>query len=602
MPLTPLASLVLGVLLSSAPDAPAAAPASEATPGTKGDYLPAPAPDNASFTDPRIHHDRFGFQKIWEAELPGETIDEWWLDRGSLYAETDRLDRQHLRLWSLDRESGIVKWQVALASAIRNRPVETKPYLFYESENHLYAVAIDKHSRTGREYGLPWLHLPLDWVGSPAPPPRLNGGFLPPSRPPILTGMHYGLIDVSGRMHSKWTGPPREWAAEDSTRIGLRTRDRNFFVSSQIAADYESPVHVFVGGYDDRLYAINVKSLQRDWKYTTGGDIRSEPLVRADKIYFLSEDGRLYLCDERWGERITRPFATENGIAGSMGIDGDILYLASSDFNLYALHRLSLELLTKFRAGVPLLEPPQGITHPEYGTRVYFRTSTGDFYCMKLARGGDRSYPRNDPKATNPDPFDPEGAQLVDQLVYPDKVTLRYRPRFWYQPPGQEGREIVWRLPGALRVIGVGQKRYPDLPRSLYILKEGNVLAAVNDDTGEVRWEYPLKDMSHVLPLVPDPSGVYPPILYMATRDGRAFAFMETYEWEKRRWEKALGDSRRETEEGRRFDEALRRYWTPDGLKRSEVQVMKEQDNLLRRMEKEVRGQQEEYETESWRR
>ncbi len=565
------------------------AQAQESTPDTREDYLPVPAPKDVPFTDPSVY-ERLGFIKLWESELPGETIDEWWMGRRSLMGETDKMDRKNLKLWSIERTSGIVKWQVPLEAPIRFRPVETTDWVFWESEHVLHGANIKRNPRTQKEVGILGFRYPLDWAAVTPPPTRLNNDLLPPSNPAYLSSLYQGVIASNGNYFNKHTGWFRSRANDDSVTRSLRAHDRNFYTSSPIAADFDNPVHVFIGSYDDRMYAINIQNRIRDWKFRTYGDIRAEPIVRGDKVYFISEDGRIYLCDERWGMSLNT-FRTENGIAGAMGVDGDILYVASSDTNLYALHRLSLELLTKFRTGVPLYASPQGITSPEAGTRVYFRSGVGEFTCLRLARGGSRLYPKDDQKAKTPDSTDADGAQFVESMDYGEKVEIRYRPRFIYNPPGGgPAQDHAWKIPGGLNVVGVGQKRYADSPRNVYVLKEGNILAAVNDDTGEIRWEYPLKEMSHILPLTPDENGVYQPILYMATRDGRAYAFMERYEMEKRRWEKAIKDNAREVEESRKFDQAVREIWSKEAREKAIKEGKEKEDNMLRRMEKELRG------------
>src|SRR4029077_6570969 len=51
---------------------------------------------------------------------------------------------------------------------------------------------------------------------------------------------------------------------------------------------------IYIGSYDNNLYALNPNGTQK-WKFTTGSFVQSSPAIGADgTIYFGSVDGHLY--------------------------------------------------------------------------------------------------------------------------------------------------------------------------------------------------------------------------------------------------------------------------------------------------------------------
>ena len=52
---------------------------------------------------------------------------------------------------------------------------------------------------------------------------------------------------------------------------------------------------VYVGSWDNKLYAINGKSGVKLWEFETGGDVRSSPAIGSDgTVYVGSDDNKLY--------------------------------------------------------------------------------------------------------------------------------------------------------------------------------------------------------------------------------------------------------------------------------------------------------------------
>ena len=97
-------------------------------------------------------------------------------------------------------------------------------------------------------------------------------------------------------------------------------------------ASIEHDGTIYIGSDDDSLYAINPNGTLK-WKYATGGNIESSPVVgKDDSIYFVSADDNLYaLTNEgarKWVYRLPCGFnsASKNGIA--LNDDGSIIVVS----------------------------------------------------------------------------------------------------------------------------------------------------------------------------------------------------------------------------------------------------------------------------------
>ena len=93
---------------------------------------------------------------------------------------------------------------------------------------------------------------------------------------------------------------------------------------------------IYVGSYDDNLYAINPDGTQK-WAFETGHNVKSSPAIGADgTIYIGSGDNNLYAINpdgtQKWA------FKTGNLVYSSPAIGADsTIYVGSWDEKLYAI-------------------------------------------------------------------------------------------------------------------------------------------------------------------------------------------------------------------------------------------------------------------------
>jgi outer membrane protein assembly factor BamB len=96
---------------------------------------------------------------------------------------------------------------------------------------------------------------------------------------------------------------------------------------------------IYVGSYDDKLYAINPNGTEK-WSFTTGYDVTSSPTIGSNgTIYVSSEDGKLYAISpdgtERWS--FATGFYNMGWSSPTIGFD-ETIYIGSRDNKLYAIN------------------------------------------------------------------------------------------------------------------------------------------------------------------------------------------------------------------------------------------------------------------------
>lgn len=97
---------------------------------------------------------------------------------------------------------------------------------------------------------------------------------------------------------------------------------------------------VFVGSYDNNLYALGLEDGKFLWKYATKGGIASSPTVFEGRIYFGSQDGKLYAVQADNGQLVWS-FRTQAAIYASPRCQFGHVFLGSDDRLFYAVNAQS---------------------------------------------------------------------------------------------------------------------------------------------------------------------------------------------------------------------------------------------------------------------
>ena len=136
---------------------------------------------------------------------------------------------------------------------------------------------------------------------------------------------------------------------------------------------------VYVGSYDNNMYAVKSSNGDFLWKYPTDGGIVSKPVVYDGNIYFGSEDRRLHVINARLGQ-INWTYYTDGPVRSSPCIAESHVFIGSDDGNMHAVNTLSGRRAWQLDAGAPVRSTPM-VEH-EY---VYFGTEAGELYCVDFS-------------------------------------------------------------------------------------------------------------------------------------------------------------------------------------------------------------------------
>jgi outer membrane protein assembly factor BamB len=159
---------------------------------------------------------------------------------------------------------------------------------------------------------------------------------------------------------------------------------------------------VFAGSADSKLYALNASDGEILWTFETGGSVNSTPLVTGGKVLFLSYDGFFYALNENTGEPIWKfktggesVFKVKDYFNGSFQPDfwdfylssatvkNGTVYFGSSDSNIYALDLETGEKKWSYFSGGSVHSSPaiweNSLVVGAWDSRVYcLDTETGD--------------------------------------------------------------------------------------------------------------------------------------------------------------------------------------------------------------------------------
>ncbi len=138
---------------------------------------------------------------------------------------------------------------------------------------------------------------------------------------------------------------------------------------------------VYIGAYDNNLYALDAKNGTFLWKYPTEAGIAATPFVFNDRVLIGSEDRLLYAVSVASG-RILWTCPTEGRIRSSARVEFEHAFFGSDDYRLYAVNVHSGRVVWKFEAVGPIRSTP--VVGDEI---VYVGSEDGHLYAVDLQNG-----------------------------------------------------------------------------------------------------------------------------------------------------------------------------------------------------------------------
>ncbi len=138
---------------------------------------------------------------------------------------------------------------------------------------------------------------------------------------------------------------------------------------------------VYVGVYDNNLYALSRENGEFLWKFPTSDGVGSSPCIYGDRVYVGSSDKHLYAINTRNG-RLSWRFETNGAIYSSPSAYFDHVFFGSDDNHFYAVHATHGRLAWKTHVYTAVRSSPFVDEN-----RVFFGTEGGYVYCLEITTG-----------------------------------------------------------------------------------------------------------------------------------------------------------------------------------------------------------------------
>ncbi|MGD9047532.1 MAG: serine/threonine-protein kinase [Anaerolineae bacterium] len=139
---------------------------------------------------------------------------------------------------------------------------------------------------------------------------------------------------------------------------------------------------LYVGSYDNNLYAVNAEDGSFVWKFPAEGGIASTACIHEDLVLVGSEDGKLYAISRQLGtEQWT--CATRGSIRSSAQVAYGHCFVGSDDGCLYAINVQTGRVVWQFQSAGPVRSTPLIVEE-----MIYIGSDDGYIYALDLRSGG----------------------------------------------------------------------------------------------------------------------------------------------------------------------------------------------------------------------
>ncbi len=141
---------------------------------------------------------------------------------------------------------------------------------------------------------------------------------------------------------------------------------------------------VYFGSENGKVYCLDAFTGDDIWNFSTNNEVDSTPAVVDGVVYVGSADKRLYAIDaetgdELWNHSLSSPLAP---ILSSPAVTHDKIFFGSQDRNLYAINATTHELEWSFPTGNDIWSSP-AVDWPY----VYIGSVDGKVYCVWANNG-----------------------------------------------------------------------------------------------------------------------------------------------------------------------------------------------------------------------
>ena len=251
---------------------------------------------------------------------------------------------------------------------------------------------------------------------------------------------------------------------------------------------------LYVGCYDNNLYALDSEDGKFLWKYATEGGLAASPAVYQASVFIGSEDNRLYCLSARNG-RLTWSYYCDGPVRGSPRVALDHIFFGSDDNHLHAVNVQTGRRVWRAEAGAAVRSTPAIADE-----RIYYGSEAGDFQCLDFT-GAVRWSFRAKRAITS-------GPTVSDGLVF-------FGSADWsaYALEAASGWS-VWRYRTNRPIISS-----PTVHRNtMFIGSSDDTLYALDAHSGKLRWRFDTEGQVNSSPLY------YNDAVYVGSVDGHIYS------------------------------------------------------------------------------
>lgn len=267
-------------------------------------------------------------------------------------------------VWALNADDGEFMWKYATTAGIAASPVidEEHGFVMVGSEDHTFYALEYKSGRIN------WTYNTNDKIRSTA---RVAHGHVFFGSD---DGKLYALVAQNGRYLWEFdmAGPVRTqpWVTDDLIIAGGETGElvalaldgsKKWSMRAKRAITSSPYVDLegicYVGSFDGYLYAIQVDSGYRMWRFRTGRPVVSSPVVEGNLVFFGVTDGTFYAVNTQTGKDKWR-FNADAPIVGSPTIYNESVFVGDSSGNFYCIDSSNGKEKWRFKAEEGITSAP----------------------------------------------------------------------------------------------------------------------------------------------------------------------------------------------------------------------------------------------------
>lgn len=252
---------------------------------------------------------------------------------------------------------------------------------------------------------------------------------------------------------------------------------------------------VYIGCYDNNLYALKAEDGEFLWKFPTQGGIASTPFVDDDLIFLGSEDSNLYAISRETGEMAWKA-PTQGSIRSSAQVAYGHCFVGSDDCCVYAFNVEAGRMVWRFQSAGPVRSTPLLA-----GEMIYIGSDDGYVYALDLRSGGVKWKHNTNRRVTS-------SAIIAENLIYIGSADGHL-----YALNSRSGWP-VWRF----RTRGYVLSTPAAADNIVYIGSADGHLYAVEAGTGREVWKY---DTGSAVTSSP---AVYNDVVYVGSNSGTIHA------------------------------------------------------------------------------